>query len=282
MKDNTKNHIKVLCIQFEPKYKDVKSNISHLEQMLSKYSEKDDIDIIVFPEMALSGYIFDNAQDIQPYMSLYNQGEQYEFVSNLSKRLKCYSFLGYAEVTQKGHYYNSCFIITPEGESLPSYRKHFLYTDDERWSLEGKNFGYIEITTKKGIQLKLGIGICMDINPYKFKSPFKKMEFANHCLNKNVDLIIFPTNWIDSEPNDTSELHKHDLWSYWMERMEPYKKKNSKNKKNVYMLCANRIGTEKTTTFHGCSCIMKIAPDFEVIAGAGLKEEAIVEATLNL
>ena len=250
--------------------------------MLSKYSEKDDIDIIVFPEMALSGYIFDNAQDIQPYMSLYNQGEQYEFVSNLSKRLKCYSFLGYAEVTQKGHYYNSCFIITPEGESLPSYRKHFLYTDDERWSLEGKNFGYIEITTKKGIQLKLGIGICMDINPYKFKSPFKKMEFANHCLNKNVDLIIFPTNWIDSEPNDTSELHKHDLWNYWMERMEPYKKKNSKNKKNVYMLCANRIGTEKTTTFHGCSCIMKIAPDFEVIAGAGLKEEAIVEATLNL
>ena len=282
MEDNTKNHIKVLCIQFEPKYKDVKSNISHLEQMLSKYSEKDDIDIIVFPEMALSGYIFDNAQDIQPYMSLYNQGEQYEFVSNLSKRLKCYSFLGYAEVTQKGHYYNSCFIITPEGESLPSYRKHFLYTDDERWSLEGKNFGYIEITTKKGIQLKLGIGICMDINPYKFKSPFKKMEFANHCLNKNVDLIIFPTNWIDSEPNDTSELHKHDLWNYWMERMEPYKKKNSKNKKNVYMLCANRIGTEKTTTFHGCSCIMKIAPDFEVIAGAGLKEEAIVEATLNL
>ena len=282
MKDNTKNHIKVLCIQFEPKYKDVKSNISHLEQMLSKYSEKDDIDIIVFPEMALSGYIFDNAQDIQPYMSLYNQGEQYEFMSNLSKRLKCYSFLGYAEVTQKGHYYNSCFIITPEGESLPSYRKHFLYTDDERWSLEGKNFGYIEITTKKGIQLKLGIGICMDINPYKFKSPFKKMEFANHCLNKNVDLIIFPTNWIDSEPNDTSELHKHDLWNYWMERMEPYKKKNLKNKKNVYMLCANRIGKEKTTTFHGCSCIMKIAPDFEVIAGAGLKEEAIVEATLNL
>ena len=282
MKDNTKNHIKVLCIQFEPKYKDVKSNISHLEQMLSKYSEKDDIDIIVFPEMALSGYIFDNAQDIQPYMSLYNQGEQYEFVSNLSKRLKCYSFLGYAEVTQKGHYYNSCFIITPEGESLPSYRKHFLYTDDERWSLEGKNFGYIEINTKKGIQLKLGIGICMDINPYKFKSPFKKMEFANHCLNKNVDLIIFPTNWIDSEPNDTSELHKHDLWNYWMERMEPYKKKNSKNKKNVYMLCANRIGKEKTTTFYGCSCIMKIAPDFEVIAGAGLKEEAIVEATLNL
>ena len=69
------NTVKVLCVQFEPKYKDIKSNIAHLEQMLSKYSEQDGIDIIVFPEMSLSGYIFDNLQDIKPYTSLYNQGE---------------------------------------------------------------------------------------------------------------------------------------------------------------------------------------------------------------
>jgi len=200
--------------------------------------------------MSLSGYIFDNLEDIKPYTSLYNQGEQYEFISKLSKRLKCYGYLGYAEVTQDGKYYNSCFIITPEGESLPSYRKHFLYDDDERWSLEGKDFGYMEITTKKGINLKLGIGICMDINPYKFKSPFGKMEFANHCLNKNVDLIVFPTNWIDNEPNNISESHKKEIWSYWMERMRPYK--NLKNNKNVYMLFANRIGKEKKTTFIKC------------------------------
>ena len=202
MKGKKNNLVKVLCVQFLPKFKDVKANISHLEKMLEKYTEKDGIDIIVFPEMSLSGYIFDNLQDIQPYTSLYNQGEQYEFISKLSKRLKCYSFLGYAEVTQDNQYYNSCFIITPDGESLPSYRKHFLYTDDERWSLEGKDFGYMEITSKRGIPLKLGIGICMDINPYKFKSPFEKMEFANHCLNKDVDIIIFPTNWTDEEPND--------------------------------------------------------------------------------
>ena len=272
------NTVKVLCVQFEPKYKDIKSNIAHLEQMLSKYSEQDGIDIIVFPEMSLSGYIFDNLQDIKPYTSLYNQGEQFEFISKISKRLKCYSFLGYAEVTHDGKYYNSCFIITPEGESLLSYRKHFLYQDDERWSLEGNEFGYMEITTKKGIKLKLGIGICMDINPYKFKSPFNKMEFANHCLSKNVDLIVFPTNWIDNEPNNISKKHKFELWNYWAERMRPYD--YAKNKKNVYMLFANRIGKEKTTTFHGCSCIMRISPKLEIIKGAELKTEAILEETL--
>ena len=272
------NTVKVLCVQFEPKYKDIKSNIAHLEQMLSKYSEQDGIDIIVFPEMSLSGYIFDNLQDIKPYTSLYNQGEQFEFISKISKRLKCYSFLGYAEVTHDGKYYNSCFIITPEGKSLPSYRKHFLYQDDERWSLEGNEFGYMEITTKKGIKLKLGIGICMDINPYKFKSPFNKMEFANHCLSKNVDLIVFPTNWIDNEPNNISKKHKFELWDYWAERMRQYD--YAKNKKNVYMLFANRIGKEKTTTFHGCSCIMRISPKLEIIKGAELKTEAILEETL--
>ena len=249
--------------------------------MLSKYSEQDAIDIIVFPEMSLSGYVFDNLQDIKPYTSLYNQGEQFEFISNISKKLKCYSYLGYAEVTHDGKYYNSCFIITPEGESLPSYRKHFLYEDDERWCLEGNDFGCMEITTKNGIKLKVGIGICMDINPYKFKSPFNKMEFANHCLKQNVDLIVFPTNWIDNEPNNLSEKHKYELWNYWSDRMRPYLNASKKIKKNVYMLFANRIGKEKKTTFYGCSCIMKIAPKFEIIQGAELKTETILEATLS-
>ena len=279
--DQKKNTVKVLCVQFLPKYKDIKSNISHLEQMLSKYSEQDAIDIIVFPEMSLSGYVFDNLQDIKPYTSLYNQGEQFEFISNISKKLKCYSYLGYAEVTHDGKYYNSCFIITPEGESLPSYRKHFLYEDDERWCLEGNDFGCMEITTKNEIKLKVGIGICMDINPYKFKSPFNKMEFANHCLKQNVDLIVFPTNWIDNEPNNLSEKHKYELWNYWSDRMRPYLNASKKIKKNVYMLFANRIGKEKKTTFYGCSCIMKIAPKFEIIKGAELKTETILEATLN-
>ena len=90
MKGNKKKLVKVLCVQFLPKFKDVKANISHLEQMLEKYTEKDGIDIIVFPEMSLSGYIFDNLQDIQPYTSLYNQGEQFEFISKLSKTFFIY------------------------------------------------------------------------------------------------------------------------------------------------------------------------------------------------
>ena len=280
----TSNQVKIICVQYEPKYKDIKYNIKKLEYMFSSYSEKDEIDIIVFPEMTLSGYVFDNLEDIKPYTSYYDKGEQFEFVSNLSKRLKCYCFMGYAEKTYDNKYYNSCFIITPKGESLPSYRKHFLYYDDERWCLEGDRFGYMEIVTKKGLKLKLGIGICMDINNYKFKSPWEKMEFATHCIKNDVDVIIFPTNWTDDEPNDLSEKNKFELYEYWLSRMEPFKKRNNKNNfqgKNVYFLAANRIGKEKTTCFYGCSCVMQLSPKFNLINTCGKKDELLLETLLN-
>ena len=75
--------VKVICVQYEPKYKDVKYNIKKLEKMFEKYSEKDAIDIIVFPEMTLSGYVFDNLEDIKPYTSYFDKGEQFEFISKI-------------------------------------------------------------------------------------------------------------------------------------------------------------------------------------------------------
>ena len=279
-----KKTVKVICVQYEPKYKDIKANIEKLEKMFEKYSEKDEIDIIVFPEMTLSGYVFDNLEDIKPYTSYYDKGEQFEFISNLSKKLKCYCFMGYPEKTEDDKYYNSCFIITPEGTSLPSYRKHFLYTDDERWCLEGDDFGYMEMTSKRGLKLKLGIGICMDINNYKFKAPFKKMEFATHCIQKDVDIIIFPTNWTDSNPDDLSEFSGFELWDYWISRMEPYKRRNEnkkQKKKTVYLVAADRIGHEKTTTFNGCSCVIKLSPQLEMINTCGKRDVLLLETLLK-
>ena len=276
--------VKVICVQYEPKFKDILFNIKKLEKMFEKYSEKDEIDIVIFPEMALSGYVFENLEEIRPYTSYYDKGDQFEFISNLAKKLKCYCFMGYAEKTYDDKYYNSCFIITPDGKSLPSYRKHFLYEDDERWCLEGDKFGYMEITSKKGLNLKLGIGICMDINNYQFKSPWEKMEFATHCLEKDVDIIIFPTNWTDEEPNDLTEDNKNELWDYWISRMEPFTKRNKKNKykgKKVYFLAADRIGHEKLTSFYGCSCVIQLCPKQKMVNSTGKKQELLLETTIN-
>ena len=281
---NFNKSVKVICVQYEPKYKDIQYNINKLEKMFEKYSEKDEIDIIVFPEMTLTGYVFQDLEDIKPYTCYYDKGEQFNFITNLAKRLRCYCFMGFAEKTFDEKYYNSCFIITPDGTSLPSYKKHFLYSDDERWCLEGDKFGYMEITTKRGLKLKLGIGICMDINNYKFISPWKNMEFATHCLEKDVDIIIFPTNWTDEEPNNLTEDNRYELWNYWISRMKPFTDRNKANKykgKKVYFLAADRIGFEGKTHFYGCSCVIQLCPQALVINSIGKKDEALLETVLK-
>ena len=281
---NFQQTVKVICVQYEPKYKNIKANIKQLEEMFQGYSEKDEIDIVVFPEMTLSGYVFDDLNDIKPYTSYYDKGEQFEFISNLAKKLKCYCFMGYPEKTYDNKYYNSSFIITPEGVSLPSYRKHFLFEDDERWSLEGDKFGYMEIISKKGLKLKLGIGICMDINNYQFKSPWNNMEFATHCIQHDVDIIIFLTNWTDQSPNNLTEENRYELWEYWLSRMKPYSDRNKKNKytgKNVYFLAADRTGHEKTTDFYGCSCVLKLSPKPVIINSCGKRDKKLLETILK-
>ena len=277
MKSNKK--INVLLVQYYPKFKDIESNIATLTKYFSNFKKEDNIDIIVFPEMALTGYIFDDLSDIKPYLSYYNKGIQYDFASNLAKKLECYVFLGYPEITEDNKYYNSCMVIEPNGNSIPNYHKHFLYKDDKTWCIEGDNFGYLEITTKKGIKLKLGIGICMDINPYEFKAPWNAFEFGNFCKKKDVDLIVFLTNWNDNEKGTNNYIEIMEMLNYWLERLAPI---TNKGKKTKYFLAADRTGKEKTSTFIGCSCAIKISPNVEIIDNFDKIKQGVLEVKLNI
>jgi protein N-terminal amidase len=78
--------LNVIIIQYCPIARDVKGNIKRLELMLSKYTTDNKIDIIILPEMALTGYIFDNEEDIKDFLEHSNEGQTYEFCSNLAKR----------------------------------------------------------------------------------------------------------------------------------------------------------------------------------------------------
>ena len=69
------------------------------------------------------------------------------------------------------------------------------------WSVEGKGFGVMNIRSNAGRDVKLGIGICMDLNPYEFTAPFEKMEFSTFCKENDVDCIVFLTNWYETSLN---------------------------------------------------------------------------------
>lgn len=260
------SHIKAVLVQFHPIPREIQKNIFKVNSLLSQYSADDEIDIILLPEMALTGYIFDNIQDVNPYLEEYNKGITFQFCSDLSKKFSCYVFCGYPEISSN-LLYNSCMITDRNGLALPSYRKHFLYEMDKTWCIEGNNFGYIEIQNRQGDIIKLGIGICMDLNPYEFIAPWEAMEFSTFCFEKQVDLILFLTNWLDNEPNKNSDKEIMRQINYLVARLEPFLTK--KIKRNVYFLAANRCGKERETDFIGCSCVVRM--------GGGSSRPALID-----
>ena len=82
-KDNILN---IILIQYYPAFNKIDDNIQKLEKLLEKYNRSDVVDIIVFPEMALTGYNFDNLDEIKDCFEDYNKGKTYDFCSKLSTK----------------------------------------------------------------------------------------------------------------------------------------------------------------------------------------------------
>ncbi len=75
------------------------------------------------------------------------------------------------------------------------------------------------------------MGICMDINPYKFEAPWTAFEFAFHVLEVKANLVILSMAWLTQEDPTlftrlTDEPDMETL-SYWIQRLEPVIRKES-------------------------------------------------------
>ena len=94
--------------------------------------------------MAFSGYVFDNATAITPYLEHPRTGTTSQFCSDLAKKLKCYVIAGFPEklsptedrsVNQVGA--NSAAFFGPDGEWVGGYRKTHLFETDLTWAKPG-------------------------------------------------------------------------------------------------------------------------------------------------
>lgn len=60
-----------------------------------------------------------------------------------------------------------------------------------------------ELDEENLIPLKVQVGICMDLNPYKFTAPFEKYEFGQAALNNDASLVLCPMAWLHNNSPDT-------------------------------------------------------------------------------
>ncbi|SCV74034.1 BQ2448_6466 [Microbotryum intermedium] len=247
-------YLRVGCLQLSPVFKDVEASIALADAHLSALP-KGQLDLLVLPEMALTGYCFDSRSDIEPFLEFPDAGPTFRWASSTAIRLGCYVLVGVPERRSSSDASNSLLIVTPQGELSAIYRKHFLYETDERWATEGKAFQTYVLpfppsSPHQGQDFIICPSICMDLNPKGFIAPFDAFELATFALERNVDLVICAMNWLDSdqEPLDSDDMpiNTTDEWSrvsntlrYFALRLTPLLGRG------VAFAGCNRVGQEK-------------------------------------
>lgn len=220
-------------------------------------------ELVVCPEMAYTGYLFENAPAILPRCEPM-QGGAFPRLSELAARHGIYLVCGYPEIaapesgasdTVPPRLYNSARVLSPDGALLYNYRKRLLFTADTTWATAGDT-PYPILPTPFG---RLTVGICMDLNDDRFT------EFL---VREGPLCVAFCTNWLDEG---------HDVLPYYCYRLQGF---------IGTFIAANTYGPETSpghspTRFCGRSTILSIAeeetpasdppvrPDFGLSDGLG-------------
>ncbi|QYS93343.1 CN hydrolase domain-containing protein [Trichoderma simmonsii] len=279
--------MRIGCLQFAPQVGDVDNNLNRADAVLSK-ANPEDLDLLVLPELAFSGYNFKSLQDISPFLEPSGSGITALWARTMALKYNCTVLVGYPEkvdVSPKWptgpEYYNSAIVVNGDGETIANYRKSFLYYTDESWALEGNRGFYDGYIPGLG---NTSIGICMDINPYKFEAPWHAFEFAFHVLEVESNLVVVSMAWMTREdrrhysrmPNEPDM----DTLTYWVTRLEPLIRSN--NDDEIIVVFCNRTGVEDEATYTGTSAVIGIQ-EGEVkvygLLGRGEKDLLVVDTT---
>ncbi|KIX96779.1 uncharacterized protein Z520_07499 [Fonsecaea multimorphosa CBS 102226] len=286
--------MKIATLQFSPRLGEVAANFSRAESLLMREEREgllEDVDLLVLPELAFTGYNHPSLAAIAPFLEPTAAGPSTRWAARTAKRLKCTVAVGYPEAAEEGNYntiydqritaeetgkiaYNSLVFVSSTGDVVAHYRKSFLYYTDETWAQEGQGFwaGVLPIGGK-GQQVKAAAGICMDINPYRFEAPWTAYEFGNHAREARAKVVVISMAWITRL--DAEELSgqvmapDENTINYWIDRLTPLFGPQGAQSE-AFVVCANRAGEEGVNPrigevrYAGSSCVMGMTKDGQV------------------
>jgi len=258
--------VSVACVNFCPVWGDKAANLSKIKA-LSKQAADQGNNVIVFPELALSGYECSEDMGAEKGSCRMHRelaepipGPSTEDIQTLARKLDVYIIFGMPERdrAKSDAHYISAVIAGPDG-LLGVYRKLHLappprFTENLCFS-PGNTVPVWE--TRYGI---IGILICYDFYFYP--------ELARIMALKGADLLI-----------NTSASSTGPGKPYFIVQQT-----GSRATENcVYAASANLVGKERTNTYYGHSVIAgPLTPRPAFIFAEGGETEEIVSATLSL
>ncbi len=247
-----KLNVKVACLKMDVKIGNIAENIRKSVQMINEAADNG-AELIVLPEMANSGYNFDNRQEAIRLAENLEDSESVKAWCGAARDRNVYIVSGITEIDGTD-LYNTAVMIGPEG-LIGKYRKLHLWEEEFLW-FEPGNLGLPVFHTPIG---KIGIVICYDM---WFPETYRILAA------QGADIVCVPTNWvtIDSLPDN-------------MKNFGPVLAMAAAHSNGIYVAAADRVGIERDMVFPGKSLIVRTAGI--PIAGPADDTEQIIYGNCN-
>ncbi|NPV87949.1 beta-ureidopropionase [Coprothermobacteraceae bacterium] len=225
--------MRVGYVQFKPKFGDKEYNTKRMMELASTL----DADVIVFPELANTGYVFKTQEEVNDLAET-AEGPTVMAMKDFAKEKGSLLTFGFAE-RDGDSVYNSAATVTPEG-NVYIYRKVHLFNREKLFFESGSEFFTFEW---RGVTF--GMMICFD---WMFPESMRTLALMG------AQVILHPANLV-------LPYCQNAMVTRCLENM-------------VFEVTANRIGTERGLKFTGMS---QITAPRGVILHRGTKttEEAV-------
>ncbi len=169
---------KVGICQFEPKLLNVSYNLDKMKELLLNVKA----DLIVLPELASSGYLFNSKSEVEKVSEFAMDGPTATLFKSLSQHNDTSYVVGFPEKFEK-KFYNSAMLVNPDGKIYVYRKTHLFY--EEKLRFESGNSGFQIFKAKKDVPV--GMMICFDwIFP----------ESARTLALKGAQIIAHPANLV--------------------------------------------------------------------------------------
>lgn len=169
---------KVGVCQFEPELMQIEKNLEKMGSLLELVSA----DLIVLPELAASGYIFNSEDEVLSIAEDPRNGPTATLFQKLAKQHNTSYVVGFAEKSNNGTY-NSAMLVNPD-TSIHIYRKTHLFFEEKEWFKAGDT-GFKVFKAKNNV--KVGLMICFD---WIFPESARSLSLAG------AQIIAHPTNLV--------------------------------------------------------------------------------------
>ncbi len=240
--------LKIAVVQTQPVLMQPNENLTKVLLSLRQAADNQ-ARLIVFPECALSGYMFTSRDEALAFAQTV-PGPATEALSAACQELDVHVILGLLE-QDRDRLYNSSVLVSPEG-IIGHYQKcHRPYLGVDRF-VEAGDTPFPVFSTPMG---RIGMFICYDI---------MFPESARVMALRGADILALPANF----PRGRGEkVINHVVTARALENW-------------VYVIVANRVGQERNASFAGLSKIADATG--ETLALASPDREEIIYGEVNI